>query len=148
MAKPKCAKQTRVQGFLWGGTTSARQIDTLDGMARQGRRAPQVGGNLVYFVCFASQNAILSQPSADSSFHCAAVGGSAALRMRRPPCGEKGPCRLWAGRKLDPTPYARPYSRLRPSSQKWGCPGPRPGRCLPRRHTPDRPAYKGHSGRR
>ena len=28
---------------------------------------------------------------ADSSFHCAAVGGSAALRMRRPPCGEKGP---------------------------------------------------------
>ncbi len=55
-------------GLLWGGTASARQIDTLEGMARRGRRAPRVGGNFVYFVCFASQNAILSQPAADSSF--------------------------------------------------------------------------------
>ena len=68
LAKPKYAKQTRGQRLLWGGTTSARQIDTLDKMARRGRRAPQVGGSFVYFVCFASQNAILSQPSADSPF--------------------------------------------------------------------------------
>ena len=40
---------------------------------------------------------ILSQPAADSSFHCAAVGGSAALRMRRPPCGEKEPVPAAAG---------------------------------------------------
>ncbi|MCI9671172.1 MAG: hypothetical protein HFF49_06400 [Lawsonibacter sp.] len=71
MAKPKCTKQTRAQGLLWGGTTSARQIDTLDGMARRGRRAPRVDGSFVYFVCFASQNAILTQPSADSSFQSA-----------------------------------------------------------------------------
>ena len=51
LAKPKCAKQT--QGLqTW-----------------------------VYCVCFASQNAILSQPSADSPF-------------------QKGPCRLRAGRGL------------------------------------------------
>jgi len=64
LAKPKYAKQTRARGLLWGGTTSARQIDTLDGtvcqidtldkMARRGRRAPQVGGNFIYFVCFTS----------------------------------------------------------------------------------------------
>ena len=30
----------------WGGTTSARQIDMLNRMARRGRRAPQAGQKL------------------------------------------------------------------------------------------------------
>ena len=76
--------------------------------------------NFVYFVCFASQNAILSQPSADSPFHCAAVGGFAALRMRRPPCGEKEP--------IPPSPAGQafhpPGGRCPRRGRMRGRPGP------------------------
>ena len=78
---PKASFRKEVpQWAHWGGGLR---------FAKQNIRSKQRLG-LFHTFCL-RQNTILSQPAADSSFHCAAVGGFAALRMRRPPCGEKEP---------------------------------------------------------
>ncbi len=65
--------------------TLGRRIDFAAGEMCE---ASEVSANLVYFVCFASQNAILSQPAADSPF-------------------QKGPCPC-GGRGLTPIQRLEP----------------------------------------
>ena len=82
--------QERAKSLLLKGGAPVRKLGRRIAFWRsQNMRSKHSFAILIHFVCSASPNTILSQPSADGSFHWISVSGFAAYGYRVPLAGKR-----------------------------------------------------------